>query len=1467
MQVTLQLPRPRLGNWARLALTAGLGWLLAPTPPAQAQCNQLVWADEFTTPGDLSKWRVYNGDGCAEGLCNFGNAELQVYRPANAVVANGQLTITTRFERSLEGGRGYDYTSARLDSKQASGALQTFKYGRIEARMKLPSAEGVWPAFWMLADPGNWPYTGEIDIMEAKHRNPKTVAGTVHYDAGGAQYTTREYTSPVDLSQDFHVYAVEWGPDQIKWFIDNTVFHTATPKTTTGGAWPFNDNNFYLILNAAVGGPGTPFTGNGNPIPGDYPTTTQVDYVRVYTGSFSNGVTGPNGVYQGDQNKTFRLNDIAGASYAWTVPAGATIVSGQGSSAILVNFGSGAASGNVSAAVSVNGCASTTYTKALTVSPPLLADRVYEDFESNRVVTYGPATGVLTQAVANPSAVLNTSPKVGKYVRNNAEQYDVLNVRNLGISNANDFVQGRRRLFMDVYSTAPVGSRITMQFENSKVTTATNFPYGRHSAYKATTTRQNAWETVEFEFEKGIDAGTSIYSVDNVAFLFQPVTNSGATFYFDNLLTRKKPEAPVVATDALLDYDGTARLSFDAAGTNGAYSVVANPSKTAPNTSNNAAKYVRNASEQYDVLFFDAGAPGTVIENAGLFKDQTYQFQVDVYSSAPVGTPINITLQNKLAASPQGSFPAGRNSTYLANTTKRNQWETLTFFYNSTPDEGTANVAVDQLAVLVNSGVASGDTYYLDNFRVAKRAAPTYKPGTTFENYDNVRGLAFRKADGAYLAPTTNPAVGGSNTSANVAKYTRNSTAKYDALILTSSQIKDGSAYVAGRKLFALDLYTTAPVGTVVTWQLESGAASNPGNYPTGRHSVYQGVVKQTNAWHTITFSYASSPDAGTPDADVDNVVLLFAPNSSSGAVFYVDNLRNLTADSAPTNAVPTVSLTSPANNASFAAPASLTLTADARDSDGSISKVEFFNGTTLLNTDTSAPYSYVWTGVAAGTYSLTARATDNAGAVTTSAAVSVTVTGTTAVPAIPGKIEAENYVAMLGVQTEPTTDAGGGRNVNDFDAGEWFEFDAQVTTAGQYDLNFRVASARGNATVQLRNSAGAVLGTINVGNTGGWQSWQTISTTVTLPAGTQRLRVFALASTGCNVNWLEFKTKTTPPPTGTNLALNKEVKVSSTEKPETPGLAAVDGNATTTRWSSAFTDSEWLYVDLGASYAVNRVKLVWEEAYGKNYRVETSADAQTWTILRTVTGNTALTNDLTGLSGTGRYVRVFGTLRGLPPYGFSLYELEVYGTPAGNGGGNTTCGATAANGDYRYEVATTNGTVNWKFVPLAPIAGSDLALIYVKTGTGGYAGYPMTAAGGSFTFAQAQANGTALSFYFTYRVGSGGPERNSAATPGSYTVGTSCAAARIASAAAPAAPAAAEILTLYPNPATSQVTVPTTGPATLIITDALGREVLRQSTDQATTDVNVQALRPGLYFLTLRRSQGPATVLKFMKE
>lgn len=128
------------------------------------------------------------------------------------------------------------------------------------------------------------------------------------------------------------------------------------------------------------------------------------------------------------------------------------------------------------------------------------------------------------------------------------------------------------------------------------------------------------------------------------------------------------------------------------------------------------------------------------------------------------------------------------------------------------------------------------------------------------------------------------------------------------------------------------------------------------------------------------------------------------------------------------------------------------------------------------------------------------------------------------------------------------------------------------------------------------------------------------------------------------------------------NLALNKPVTASSFIAAGYEPYRIVDGNTTSSRWASAYSGNQWIQVDLGASYNINRVKLTWEAAYAIAYQIQVSSNGSSWTTLRSVTGNSALVNDQTGLSGTGRYVRIYGTQKALPQWGFSLFELEAFG-------------------------------------------------------------------------------------------------------------------------------------------------------------------------------------------------------------
>lgn len=248
----------------------------------------LLWSDEFdgaTAPSapNSQNWTYDTGSG------GWGNGELETYcayesskvpcdsRNPNAYVGtDGYLHIVARKPSSGV------YTSARLKSE----GLRTFQYGRIEASIKIPEGQGLWPAFWMLGedvDSEPWPACGEMDIMEGIGKKPSTNYGSIH----GTGFTGRAIGTAYNLADSakfgdaFHTFGILWSPKLIKYYVDRptNVYATYTPSNLPQGAvWPFDSREFFLVLNVAVGGdwPGPP---NNATV---FPREMLVDYVRVY---------------------------------------------------------------------------------------------------------------------------------------------------------------------------------------------------------------------------------------------------------------------------------------------------------------------------------------------------------------------------------------------------------------------------------------------------------------------------------------------------------------------------------------------------------------------------------------------------------------------------------------------------------------------------------------------------------------------------------------------------------------------------------------------------------------------------------------------------------------------------------------------------------------------------------------------------------------------------------------------------------------------------------------------------------------------------------------------------------------------------------------------------------------------------------------------------------------------------------
>jgi beta-glucanase (GH16 family) len=260
-----------------------------PTPAPSPKRWNLVWSDEFDEPAgtvpDPAHWRHDLGDGTANGIPGWGNQELESYgdRPEDVSTdGKGNLAFHIRVADGSE--TCYygpcRYTSAKILTKGRFEPL----YGRIEARIKVPGGYGLWPAFWLLGndiEQTPWPACGEIDVMEFVGQRPNEILGTIHgpgYSGSSGFTKTLQLGKPV--ADEFHVFAIEWGPGWISWLLDGVEYHHATPADVAPNRWVF-DHPFYLVLNVAVGGnlgglvsPETTF-----------PQTMLVDYVRIYEGA------------------------------------------------------------------------------------------------------------------------------------------------------------------------------------------------------------------------------------------------------------------------------------------------------------------------------------------------------------------------------------------------------------------------------------------------------------------------------------------------------------------------------------------------------------------------------------------------------------------------------------------------------------------------------------------------------------------------------------------------------------------------------------------------------------------------------------------------------------------------------------------------------------------------------------------------------------------------------------------------------------------------------------------------------------------------------------------------------------------------------------------------------------------------------------------------------------------------------
>ncbi len=249
--------------------------------------NDLVWSDEFNTNGTVNTNNWFHQTQLPNGG-SWNNGEVQHYTNllANSYVNNGFLNVVAKKENFTDQGITKQYTSARLNSKFA------FKYGRLDVRAKLPIDAGTWPAIWLLGkninEPGayfassfgttNWPACGEIDVMEHgifPTQPINYIQSTLHTTSSFGNSMNNGGIIASDLANNYHVYSMNWSPNQISFLLDGVIYYTYNPTTKDPNTWPFDKEQF-ILLNVAMGGWAAP-------IPANFvQSSMSIDYVRIF---------------------------------------------------------------------------------------------------------------------------------------------------------------------------------------------------------------------------------------------------------------------------------------------------------------------------------------------------------------------------------------------------------------------------------------------------------------------------------------------------------------------------------------------------------------------------------------------------------------------------------------------------------------------------------------------------------------------------------------------------------------------------------------------------------------------------------------------------------------------------------------------------------------------------------------------------------------------------------------------------------------------------------------------------------------------------------------------------------------------------------------------------------------------------------------------------------------------------------
>ena len=349
------------------------------------------------------------------------------------------------------------------------------------------------------------------------------------------------------------------------------------------------------------------------------------------------------------------------------------------------------------------------------------AQTLYDNFEATRLVSYPVAAGTFTQNTANPgSNTVNSSSTCALYTRDAGQQYAVIVVKpnNARMASVAAYAAGTKRISIKFRSPA-VGTVVQAVLQNSTKSNTNNYPDGKFGGdFNATTTVANAWETLTFTYTAGgagnFDPTVTATDVDQMVLLVAPGTNTGATYYLDDITGPEliiNPATAQAVSQLYDNYQGTRAIKYIAYKSSGGLNAdTLSPAAGSAANSTRVARYTRSTN-QYDALVVQPR--GAALADVTPFKNNVLHMTMRVFSPAP-GIPFQITLQDSTVAN-GSNYPNGRNSEYIATTTATNAWETLTFNYTNTPS-ATPNTGLNEIVLLIAANTTVRKKVYLDDW-------------------------------------------------------------------------------------------------------------------------------------------------------------------------------------------------------------------------------------------------------------------------------------------------------------------------------------------------------------------------------------------------------------------------------------------------------------------------------------------------------------------------------------------------------------------------------------------------------------------------------------------------------------------------------------------------------------------------------------------------------------------------------